>query len=120
MVLLVDFLYRKKTSVLLTGDVEAEGEKLLEANNLLEKADILKVAHHGSKGSTTKNFLEIVQPEWAILSCGEKNVYGHPHEEVLERLKNAGTNYVSTAKRGAIIVRINSKGYTVYGYKNQD
>lgn len=120
LVLLVDFLYRKKTSVLLTGDVEAEGEKLLEANNLLEKADILKVAHHGSKGSTTKNFLEIVQPEWAILSCGEKNVYGHPHEEVLERLKNAGTNYVSTAKRGAIIVRINSKGYTVYGYKNQD
>lgn len=120
LVLLVDFLYKKKTSVLLTGDVEAEGEKLLEADNLLEKADILKVAHHGSKGSTTKNFLEIVQPEWAILSCGEKNVYGHPHEEVLERLKNAGTNYVSTAKRGAIIVRINSKGYAVYGYKNQD
>ncbi|WP_422487415.1 ComEC/Rec2 family competence protein, partial [Gudongella sp. DL1XJH-153] len=72
--------------MLLTGDIEAKGEK--EITRLLNKDyDILKVAHHGSKNSTSKEFLDQVNAEYGIISCGENNRYGHPHRELLQRLE---------------------------------
>ncbi len=78
------------TSVLFTGDagIEEEGVVLSTATSATElKSDILKVGHHGSKGSTGKEFLEKVNPHIALISAGVKNRYGHPHSQVLENLK---------------------------------
>ena len=74
-------------SFLLTGDTEriSEGEMLKNGYNL--KSDVLKVAHHGSSTSTSKAFLNAVSPDFAVISCGEGNSYGHPHAETLKTLK---------------------------------
>ena len=119
MILSVNYMNEKQTSFLLTGDLEAEGESILLENEWIKQTDILKVAHHGSKGSTTKVFLKAVSPKWAIISCGKENLYGHPHKEVLERLKNENVNYLSTANKGAVIVHVNDQSYTIYAYKTE-
>lgn len=94
--------------VLLTGDVEGEGEELLTA--ALEKEyELLKVAHHGSKNSTSEEFLEIVHPKLAVISAGRDNRYGHPHEETLERLRDKEVAVLTTAESGAIILKANGK-----------
>ena len=67
-----------------------------------KKYTLLKVAHHGSKYSTTEAFLEKVKAEYAVISCGKKNRYGHPHDEVLQRLEQAGIKVRITAEEGAI------------------
>jgi len=74
--------------LLLTGDIEKSVEnKLIKAKTDLD-ADILKVAHHGSKTSTSENFLKAVNALMVIIEVGRDNSYGHPHQEVMERLKN--------------------------------
>jgi competence protein ComEC len=71
---------------LLTGDIEMEVERLLLGSGQPIRADVLKVAHHGSGGSTTADFLSAVDPRYAILSVGSDNRFGHPHPAVLDRL----------------------------------
>lgn len=66
--------------------------------------DILKVSHHGSKNSTSDEFLEMVSPEVSIISCGRDNRYGHPHQELLERLAQTNTRILRTDTQGAIKV----------------
>lgn len=90
--------------ILLTGDVEKEGEEELQ-NEGLEPVEILKVAHHGSKNSTDVEFLEKTNPKKAIISCGKKNRYGHPHKETIHRLKRKKVKILRTDKVGAIIFR---------------
>lgn len=97
------------TSFLLTGDIEGNGENaLLERfqndNTLPAKYNILKVAHHGSKNSTSDEFLERVSPDISIISCGKNNTYRHPHTELLERLQNANSNFIATKDVGAITI----------------
>lgn len=96
-------------SLLLTGDVEGKGEKDL-TNELAESSitdvTILKVAHHGSRNATSRELLEQIQPRIAVISCGENNVYSHPHKETLERLGTAGTSVYRTDQCGAVIVEI--------------
>jgi competence protein ComEC len=79
-----------EASFLLTGDVEAEAERSLLGSSQPLQADVLKVAHHGSGGSTTAEFLGAVAPDYAVLSVGADNRFGHPHEAVLERLGALG------------------------------
>lgn len=78
--------------MLLTGDIEeiAEIQILEEYKNDLEllKSTILKVGHHGSKTSSTQEFLEAVKPSIALIGVGENNKFGHPNEEVIQRLNN--------------------------------
>lgn len=88
--------------VLLTGDVEKEGEEELLGEEL-KHTEILKVAHHGSKNSTSSEFLQKVLPQQAIISCGKNNRYGHPHEEVINRLKMHKIKILRTDQKGAII-----------------
>lgn len=95
--------------MLLTGDVEEEGEKNLTNSGRLGTFDVLKVAHHGSKNSSTDEFLDIVKPKAAIISAGEENRYGHPHKETLERLKRCRCEVYSTADSGAVIVWTDGK-----------
>lgn len=87
---------------LFTGDLEEEGEKGLVATYPDLRADVLKVAHHGSNTSSITPFLSAVQPNIAIISVGERNRYGHPHKEVIERFKKMGIEIWRTDKQGAI------------------
>lgn len=92
-------------SVILSGDMEHQIESELLAANLVQRADVLKVAHHGSKTSTTEPFLEAVHPAFAMISAGLDNLYGHPHADVLERLHQANIEVLRTDRMGAITIR---------------
>ena len=76
------------TSVLLEGDAEAPVEQAMLAEPGLQST-LLKVGHHGSITSTRPEFLARVAPQWAVISCGLRNRYGHPRQEVLEELQAA-------------------------------
>ena len=62
---------------------------MMLSDEMLLRADVLKVAHHGSRYSSSSEFLAVMRPEWAVISCGEGNAYGHPHEKVLQTLSQA-------------------------------
>jgi competence protein ComEC len=102
-----------KRSVILSGDIERRIESELVAENLAQRADVLKVAHHGSKTSTTAPFLEAVHPAFAIISAGFENLYGHPHAAVVERLKQANIKVLRTDEMGAITVRTDGQRFEV-------
>lgn len=105
-------------SLLLVGDVEGEGETLLlqELKKLgINHVSLLKVAHHGSRNSSTEELLEQINPKVAIISCGKDNSYGHPHEETLARLKGVGSSVLTTPDYGAITVEMD-KGIRGYGF----
>lgn len=88
--------------VLLTGDVEKEGEQELLQEKPKE-AEILKVAHHGSKNSTAEAFLNLTNPKISVISCGKGNRYGHPHRETLTRLRFIQSQIRRTDLEGAVI-----------------
>ena len=92
-----------KFDLLLTGDVEGEGEKILEERTG-KSYDVLKVSHHGSKNSTSAEFLEEVSPDYALISAGENNRYGHPHPDTVERLEDRGCSIYTTIKNGAVTI----------------
>ena len=96
--------------MLFTGDVEEEGErqltKQLEESYLDCTWEVLKVAHHGSKNSSTEGFLQLVRPAYALISAGQENRYGHPHQETVKRLADVGSKVYSTQENGAIIVEV--------------
>lgn len=111
-----------KINILLTGDVEGEGERQLtqelqEQRGQREfRVDILKVAHHGSGYSTGTEFLATASPATAIISCGRNNSYGHPHAETLQRLEDARVPWYGTMDYGALIVTVDSHGNRLRGY----
>ena len=101
----------KEFDFLMTGDVEDAGEEALFeelCSRDIREVTILKVAHHGSKNSTSEKLLEQAAPALAVISCGRNNRYGHPHQELLERLKNAESTIVTTSEKGAL--RVSSDG----------
>lgn len=112
------YLFRSEDfSMLFTGDVEEAGEaKLTEElrRQNIGKVDVLKVAHHGSSSSTSRELLKQLQPKLAIISCGRKNSYGHPHAETLERLAEAGCRVMTTPKYGRITIDTEEK--SAWGY----
>jgi competence protein ComEC len=93
-------------SILLPGDAEKQVEytMLHENEPAFLHADVLKVAHHGSKNSTMPEFLDAVGPRVSIISAGEENPYGHPSPELLERLQESGTQIFRTDRNGAVQV----------------
>ena len=95
--IIIELTYGEK-KFLFTGDAEVANEKLRSWDDI----DVLKVAHHGSRTSSSEEFLEQVKPEYAIISCGKDNDYGHPHQEVVDRLK--GVKIYRTDKEGTILV----------------
>lgn len=92
-------------SFLLTGDIEREVEWGLLDAGVLEKTTVLKVAHHGSKTSSTEQFLEATQPQFAIISAGYGNLFHHPHPDVVERLTQHHADILRTDLAGLITVR---------------
>lgn len=99
----VEKLVFGETEFLFTGDLPAEQEIELIKNNVDIAADILKVAHHGSKYSTSQEFLDAVRPQTAVISVGKNNTYGHPNQETLDRLKNSNVKIFRTDEGGDII-----------------
>lgn len=99
----------KDFQILLTGDIEDAGEKKLTQvlkSKDIENVDVLKVAHHGSRYSSATEFLKQIHPRVAVISCGEGNNYGHPHEETIKRLEEVGSMILSTPEQGAIMVEV--------------
>jgi competence protein ComEC len=96
-------------SMLLPGDAEEQTEHRMLTKDLNLKANILKVAHHGSKYATSQDFLTRVKPEVAIISCGEWNRYGHPSQVVLDRLRSANVKLYRTDLHGEITITTKGK-----------
>jgi competence protein ComEC len=94
-----------ESSALLTGDIERDAERMLveEAGEL--RSDILKVGHHGSRTSSSQLLLDAVRPRVALISCGAGNRYGHPNDEVVERLREHGTSILRTDLSGSVAIR---------------
>ena len=103
----------REFSMLCTGDVEMEGEEALTKRLTECEYTVLKAAHHGSKYSSSEAFLRAVQPKVAIISAGENNSYGHPHQETLQRLKDLGCKIFETRKSGAITIQTDGNTLTI-------
>jgi beta-lactamase superfamily II metal-dependent hydrolase len=99
--------------MLFTGDSEDETETRLLEKAVALKAQVLKVAHHGSQYATTDEFLKKVSPETAIISCGEDNNYGHPAPPTLDKLKKANIKTYRTDLQGEITIISDGKNYQV-------
>ena len=92
-----------KNSFLFVGDAEEESEEeMLKSSQILD-ADVYKVSHHGSKTGTSEDFLKMVNPAYAVISCGEDNSYGHPHAEVMNLLRKDGVKVFRTDEQGTIV-----------------
>lgn len=102
--------------MLFTGDVEGEGEEMLMEQQKLSQIDVLKVAHHGSEHSTTEELIRKLRPQYALISAGRKNSYGHPHMETIERLKKYGVQLYSTLESGAITVTTDGREMWIEEY----
>ena len=98
-----------KLSYLFTGDTTNNIEKTILTNNI--DIDVLKIAHHGSKYSSTKEFLQLATPSYAIISVGEKNSYNHPKPETINRIKKYTNNIFITKDDGTI--HLTSDGNTI-------
>jgi beta-lactamase superfamily II metal-dependent hydrolase len=97
-------------SFILTGDASISNEiRLVKDYGSGLKAGVLKLGHHGSRTSSSIEFLQNVKPSIAIISAGKNNRYGHPHPEVLNRLKNVGIPYLSTITEGTICLQSNGQ-----------
>ena len=95
----------KDYRILLMGDAEKEVEQRLIDHWDLQDIYILKVGHHCSKTSSSEMFLNITEPQLAICSCGEKNKFGHPHYETLEKFQNLNVQYLITYREGNIVIK---------------
>ena len=99
-------------SLLLTGDISKTVEKDLVMSDKDIDVDILKVGHHGSASSSDLDFLEETSPDVAVISVGKDNSYGHPSEEVLNRLSGVCNNIYQTDKQGTILLEVNDNDIT--------
>ena len=108
-----------ETSFMLTGDAESDSEaEILKAFSKADlKCNVLKVGHHGSSTSSSQAFLDAVNPEIALISCGKGNDYGHPHKETMQKLGDMGINIFRTDEMGTVILV--SDGKTVSRLENK-
>ena len=112
LVFLVEFLDEREESTykaLFSGDISTKAETELIHKGILEEIDLYKAAHHGSKYSNSKAFLDVIQPKVCVVSCGAGNSYGHPHTEAVENMEMVGAEVVYTMERGQVTFLIPSK-----------
>ena len=102
-------LVYQDTSFLFTGDAPMDvEEKILQAGETVS-SDVLKVGHHGSKYSSSLGFLQVVDPAYAVISSGEGNKFGHPHQITLAHLKQLGITMLRTDQLGSILLTSDGK-----------
>lgn len=102
-----------ETAVLLTGDLEREGEARLLASGQDLRSQVLKVPHHGGSTGSSAAFLDAVKPEAALISAGASNSYGHPHAATLTRLQRQGATIYRTDQQGTLTAHIQPRGYRI-------
>ncbi|MGN1481026.1 ComEC/Rec2 family competence protein [Porcipelethomonas sp.] len=98
-----------QNNFLFTGDIEKKAEKDIIESGRLKSADVLKVAHHGSNTSSSEDFLDIVDPDYAVIMCGD-NSYKHPHEDTVERLKEYTDKIYRTDMDGTVVFTSSKDG----------
>jgi len=108
------------TSFMFTGDAEREAENIILNRGYNLKSDVLKVGHHGSSSSTSYQWLREVAPEYAVISVGKDNSYGHPTETVLSRLRDADVTTYRTDLQGDIICTSDGQTVTFQVSRNKD
>lgn len=118
-----DGISGEKWTLLLTGDVQNEGEEELQREILsrdIKNVTVLKAAHHGSRNSTPGELLAQLSPSLTVISSGRNNRYGHPHAELLARLEEAGTYILRTEQSGAVRITFRDGGIRVetYAYRS--
>ena len=101
----VAMLHHGENTFMLTGDSTKQTEEIILSYGDELDSDVLKVGHHGSKTSTSEEFLKATKPEYALISAGKDNRYGHPAQEVVDRLENIGANILGTYEEGTIIFK---------------
>lgn len=105
--------------ILLTGDIEAAAETKLAAAPAELRCDVIKVAHHGSKTSSTEGFVNAARPSYAIISVGLFSNFGHPDQAVVERWRKVGAQVLTTGRSGTIAVSTNGQDLRVETYVPQ-
>ncbi len=114
---LVKRVVYKDFAMLLTGDLEEYGEQeLVGVKGSFLRSHILKVGHHGSNSSSTEKFLQAVASREGIISVGENNRYGHPDQEVLDRLRENNIRKWRTDRQGAVIIETDGRSYSIEGF----
>ena len=111
----VTYLEYKDVNFMFTGDIEADAEKDMVAQNLVTDVDFMTVPHHGSKGSSTEEFLAKAKPEHAIVSVGANNSYGHPTADALNRYNAIGSKVYRTDQLGDIVIKTDGNTATING-----
>jgi competence protein ComEC len=123
----VNFSYRNNDAVVLrlrygdrillfTADIEKEAENALLRNNMNLHTDVIKVAHHGSRTSSTQAFVDATRASIAIISVGRTSIFGHPHKEVVERWHASGAEVMTTGEKGTISVVSDGKTLAISTY----
>lgn len=110
LVMLVSF---GENTVLLTGDAEAEAERRLMAAGNIRQFDVVKAPHHGSRSSSTMEFVNRTRPELVIVPVGRRSQFGHPHPEVVERWEKSGAKLLRTGDKGTITLIFDDRGMSV-------
>lgn len=98
------------SSAVFTGDAGASAEARMMRDHDWS-AQVLKLGHHGSKTASSEAFLEAVHPQWAVVSCGHDNPYGHPHREVLDRVQKLGIKLARTDTDGDVTFELGAHGW---------
>lgn len=104
---------------LLTGDIEKAAETALSSGHDNLRCDVVKVAHHGSRTSSTEAFIKATHPAYAIIPVGLNSIFGHPHKEVLERLRASGAEVLTTGERGTITISTDGSDLKVETFVKQ-
>jgi len=97
--------------------MERQIERRMLSDGDAPHADVLKVAHHGSRTSTTEEFLNAVSPLFAVISAGFENSYGHPHRDIVERLARHGVVALRTDRHGLVTIRSDGRRIDVETYR---
>ncbi len=93
---------------LMEGDAEKQVERTALESGRVPQATLFKAGHHGSATSNTAEFVQTVNPSFAVISCGKDNSYGHPHEDVLENFDQVGTRVFRTDQNGTIVAYVDA------------
>lgn len=104
-------------SILFTGDIEKETEGELVHSGVLSKADVVKVPHHGSRTSSTQEFIDLTKPSYAIVPVGKRSMFGHPHADVVKRWLDSGTTLMTTGERGTISISTDGRGLSIKTFR---
>lgn len=100
-------------TILLTGDIERAAERGLLAESSLVRCDVVKVAHHGSRTSSTQDFIAASGAAFAVISVGRRSRFGHPHAEVVQRWRDSGAKLLTTGDRGTVTVSTDGRELSV-------